>query len=156
MEEDGCSCSNKADCTLQNKCLAKNLVYQTTILEGNGTEKNYIGLASTTFKARLGVHKNSFKDLDANQTALSTHIWSLKEKKIDFKISWKIVDRALPFSPVSGTCALCTKEKYYILFHSDLATLNKKSEIYANCRHKKSNLLIKKPKKKRTPRRNAG
>ena len=109
---------------------------------------------------KIFITKNSFKDLDANQTALSNHIWSLKKKDVEYKISWKIVDRALPFSPVSGTCALCTKEKYYILFHQDLATLNKKSEIYANCRHKKSNLLIKRkppgPKKKRKPRRNAG
>ena len=138
-------------CPLEGKCFTKNIVYQATVEEENGTPSTYVGLTSTTFKARLGVHKNSFIDPDANQTSLSKHVWDLKQKNIKHSISWKIVDRAKPFSPVTGKCQLCLKEKFYILFHPELASLNSKSEIYANCRHKKSVLLIKPTKKKRLP-----
>ena len=106
-----------------------------------------------TFKVRLWVHKNSFKDIEANQTSLSNHIWELKSKNVNPAIKWKIVDRAKPFSPVTGKCQLCIKEKYYILFHPEWATLNSKNEIYANCRHKKSNLLIKPIRKQKKKKR---
>ena len=147
VDEKMCSCSRNSTCPLEGKCLTKNLVYQTTVEQRDGETNTYIGLTSTTFKARLGVHKNSFKDPEANQTSLSTHIWDLKKRKIEYSVTWKIVDRANPYSPVSGKCQLCIKEKFYILFHPEMASLNSKSEIYANCRHKRSKLLIKpKPK----------
>ena len=95
--------------------------------KNDGTSEKYIGLTSMTFKASLGVHNNSFKDIEANQTSLSNHIWELKNKKETPKIKWKIVDRAKPFSPVTGKCQLCTKEKYYILFDPEWATMNSKN-----------------------------
>ena len=119
-------------CPLSEKCLTKDLVYQATVKQTNGGTDTYIGLTSTTFKARLGTHKNSFKDPEANQTSLSNHIWDLKKRKIEHSISWKLVDRAQHFSPVSGKCQLCIKEKLYILFHQEMASLNSKNEIYAN------------------------
>ena len=117
------------------------------------TTNTYIGLSSTAFKARLGVHENSFNNPEANQTSLSNHIWDLKKKNLDYRVSWKLIDRAKPYSPVTGKCQLCIKEKFYILFYPEMATLNSKSEIYANCRHKKSKLLIKPKRKKKSLRR---
>ena len=55
-----------------------------------------------TFKARWEVHKNSFKYPDAKQTTLSNHIWDLKNQNKNFTTTWQIVDRAQPFSPVTG------------------------------------------------------
>ena len=136
-------------------CLTKELVYQATVTQTDKTTNTYIGLTSTTFKARLGVHKNSFKDPDANQTSLSNHIWDLKKKNLGYRVSWKLIDRAKHYSPVNGKCQLCIKEKFYILFYPEMATLNSKSEIYANCRHKRSKLLIK-PKRKKKPHRRPG
>ena len=154
-EEKNCNCGKNSTCPLGGKCMIKDLVYQSTIDQADGISNTYIGLTSTTFKARLGVHKNSFKDPEANQTSLSNHIWDLKKRKIEYSVSWKLVDRGKPYSPVSGKCQLCIKEKYYILFHPEMASLNSKSEIYANCRHKRSKLLIK-PKRKKTPGRRPG
>ena len=150
-----CNCKENSICPLGGKCLTKELVYQATVTQTDKTTNTYIGLTSTTFKARLGVHKNSFKDPDANQTSLSNHIWDLKKKNLGYRVSWKLIDRAKQYSPVNGKCQLCIKEKFYILFYPEMATLNSKSEIYANCRHKKSKLLIK-PKRKKKSRRRPG
>ena len=50
----------------------------------------YTGLTSTTFKARLGTHKISFKNSNANQKSLSRHIDKLKKKKnITHSIKWE-------------------------------------------------------------------
>ena len=67
---------------------------------------------------------------------LSQHIWKLKRQKIDYDITWKILDRAKPFSPVSEICNLCTSEKYHIIFKPELATINKKEELNSYCLHK--------------------
>ena len=157
-ETRSCNCEKNTNCPLDGQCLTNNLVYQSTVTQhtAQNTQRTYIGLTSTTFKARLGVHKNSFKDPEANQTSLSKHIWDLKKKNIDYTVTWKLIDRARPFSPVTGVCGLCIKEKFYIMFRPSMANLNSRSEIYANCRHKHSVLLIKrerksKSKNKRTP-----
>ena len=107
-----------------------------------------MGLASTEFKARLAVHKTSFKDNEKCQTSLSKHIHELKSQNIVHSVTWKTIDRGAPFSPVSNVCNLCTKEKYQILF-SKIPLLNSRNEIYSHCRHKQSVLLIPKPRKKK-------
>ena len=33
-------------------------------------------------------------------------------------------------------CRLCLKESFFILFHPETASLNKKNEIYQSCKHK--------------------
>ena len=73
----------------------------------------------------------------------------LKLKNVNFEVKWEIIDKAKPFNPVSGICALCTKEKFLIAFAPEGATLNKRSEIFSSCRHKQRMLLI--PPKKRKP-----
>ena len=56
-------------------------------------------------------------------------------KGVDIYISWKVIDRGTPYTPVTGQCMLCTKEKFYILRRPDLASLNKRQEVRAHCRH---------------------
>ena len=87
-------------------------------------------MCSTTFKIRFGIHKNSFKNEEDNQTSLSKFIWTLKKKNVGYKLSWKFIDKANSFSPVSGNCALCTREKFYILFKPTSADLNSRNELY--------------------------
>ena len=137
-----CSCTRNKVCPLGKKCLSKNIIYKATIKQGyHQKTETYTGLTCNTFKSRLSTHKSSFKNPDVNQTALSNHIRKLKEKRITHTITWEILDRGQPFSPVSGICSLCTKEKFHITFKPGAATLNKKSEMFANCRHKKRVLL---------------
>ena len=148
-EKRTCNCPKNNPCPLDGKCLSENLIYQATVTQADQTTNCYIGLTSTTFKARLGTHKNSFKDEDANQTSLSKFVRKLKQKNVTHKIGWKMVDRARPFSPVTGKCGLCNREMFFIMFRPTLPDLNSRSEIYANCRHKAAALLIKRERKRK-------
>ena len=111
--------------------------------------KTYIGLCSTDFKKRLGVHKDSFKNPDKLniQTSLSKHIHEVRSKNIEPNVTWKLIDRGKTFSPVSKVCQLCTREAFHIIFKPESANLNVKSEIFSACRHKKSKLLFPSEKK---------
>ena len=64
-------------------------------------------------------------------------------KNIDYEVTWKIMDRGKPFSPVSNLCNLCTKEKYFIIFEPEEATLNRRDELNNCCLHKSPVLLDK-------------
>ena len=94
----------------------------------------------------IGIHKHSFKNENDNQTSLSKFIWTLKRKNIKYDVTWKILDRGEPFSPISGKCTLCIKEKFHIIFNPTSADLNSRDEIFSNCRHKISKLLNKRNK----------
>ena len=108
-----------------------------TITQTQPQELNYIGLASTTFKLRLGNHKKSFNHKKySKETTLSQKIWQLREEGIEVDIKWKLIERAQPYSPITGLCALCTLDKYYIIFKPELATINKKDEVINHCFHK--------------------
>ena len=104
------------------------------------TEKKegYVGLTANSFKERFRGHTSSFKHIDKKgETALSIYIWELKEKRIKFNIKWKILETANTFSPTNNKCMLCLREKYYIIYRPDLASLNQRNEIGSACRHKR-------------------
>ena len=95
-----------------------------------------LGLTDTEFKSRFRNHKQSFKkQMYTTQTQLSKYVWELKQKNIQHHITWKIIDKAHPDSPITKRCNLCVLEKYYILRHRDKATFNKRSELASSCRH---------------------
>ena len=147
-----CNCTKNKTCPLNGECLKNNLVYHAKVTTSDQKSNSYIGMTSTEFKDRLATHKHTFKYINSNgQTALSKHIHDLKSKKIEHEVTWRIVDRDRPFSPISGICILCNREKFYILFHPELSDLNSRSEFYSHCRHIKSKLLIKKERKKTGP-----
>jgi len=71
----------------------------------------------------------SFKhESKKNDTELSNHFSQLKDQKKDFKISWKILSKAKPYSNLTKCCNLCNTEKYYILYKPEMETLNKHNE----------------------------
>ena len=74
--------------------------------------------------------------------ALSKHIWKLKEERKGFNVSWRFVDRGPTYNPISKVCRLCVKESYYLIFHRDNSTLNKRNEVFNVCRHRNSDLLM--------------
>ena len=117
------------------------MIYQARV-KSNNTEETYIGLTSTTFKSRLGNHHKAMKNSKyRHDTALSLHIWDLKDKGEEFEVDWKFIGRANPFSPISRLCNLCTLEKYHILFNPNQASLNKREEFTNFCLHKRKLLL---------------
>ena len=114
-----CNCQ-KPPCPLQGKCLTDNLVYQATV-KSDGNEHTYVGLASTTFKLRLGNHKKAFNpERYRKDTSLSLFIWELINQGKTYDIEWRKIGRAQPFSPTSGECNLCTLEKFHLLFTPEL------------------------------------
>ena len=133
---------------MDGKCLAKNIIYQATIKpeinSKNIKEETYIGLASTSFKARLGNHKASIKNRDLESTCkLAQYCWKLHDMKIKYEISWKMICRAKPFSPITNVCNLCINEKMYILYYPNMCSLNSRKELTSNCRHRTSVLIDK-------------
>ena len=144
--EKMCNCRRGRECPLGGQCLTANIIYQATITPTNppAEPNTYIGLTATTFKQRLANHiKSTNYAKYRKETTLSEHIWDLKDKGVEYKVTWKVIDRAIPFSPVTGICALCTLEKYYILFKPSLGSINKRDEINTGCRHKSAMLLDK-------------
>ena len=77
---------------------------------------------------RLGKYKNI--------TSLSTHIWNLKEKGINYTLKWNVIVKAKSYNPEAKKCYLCITEKAKILYYRGEGLLNKRSEIMAKCRHR--------------------
>ena len=149
--DEKCSCRIKTECSLPGKCQIQSVIYHSTVKTAT-KEETYIGLTANSFKARFGGQKSSFKyESRKKETTLSKYIWELKKENVPYTISWKILARAQPFSPVTGVCQLCTREKYLNAFKSELCTLNSRNELLNSCRHKQTNLLAKT--KKKTKRR---
>ena len=140
-EKKMCNCKAGNTCPMNGKCQDSGVIYKTTVKQETGYVNTYTGLTCNDFKTRWYAHTHSFNNIEAKQTTLSSHIHKLKANKVNYDLEWEIIDHARPFNPVTGICALCTKEKYYIAKKPAWATLNKRSEMFASCRHKIRMLL---------------
>ena len=143
--ERKCSCRNIDNCPLSGECLSKNIVYQAIVTTGvNGINKDfkYVGLTSTTFKERLANHRADAKHISKRKnTSLSEFVWALKDKKAEYEIKWKLLQKAPHFCIGSRKCQLCVMEKFYIIFRPLEADINKRNELPTSCRHRKKYLL---------------
>ena len=138
-----CNCrGGPTNCPVEGACLTDGVVYQATVLrEDTSIEEMYTGLTARTFKARYYEHRKDFNNQSREGTALSEYVWKLKNNNTPHKISWQILTRRQSFNPTKKMCNLCLTEKFYIMFHPEGATLNKRSEFYATCRHRLKPLL---------------
>ena len=138
-----CNCRQPDNCPMAWHCLKSSVVYLATVATNdNRPVRTYVGLTENSFKTRFANHKSSFRDPNKRlSTELSKHIWHLKDSKLEFKITWKILKQAVPFNPASNRCNLCLWEKYFIICRPDLATLNKRNELVTSCRHESKFLL---------------
>ena len=135
QETKPCNCRKKPECPLSGKCRASSIIYQAIVKSDKG-EESYVGLTKNEFKQRLANHNQSFKnEAHKHQTELAKHIWNLKDNNINFTIKWKILKYANAYSNVSKRCNLCIMEKYFIICHPKMASLNKKNELISACRH---------------------
>ena len=144
--EKECNCQKaNLPCIMGGKCKPGNVIYRGSVVRADtGHTDTYTGLTEKSWKLRWGNHKQNFKNPSQQHrtaTSLSKHIWSLKDQGIDYSITFKQVDRAPAYNPVTGVCRLCLKEKYYIMFEPDGASINQKSEFYSICMHKFKHLL---------------
>ena len=140
-----CSCRDgPASCPLGGGCEVKEVVYcvKATRLD-TISEEFYTGLTGGSFKARYNKHQSDIRNVSGEQnTCLSKHIWSLKRENAPYRIDWKILSRGKVFNPVTKKCRLCLKEKYFIMFSPESATLNNGNELYNTCRNRLSKLLM--------------
>ena len=146
LQPAGCNCEGGvAVCPIQGDCKESGVVYRASVKQNvSGTTNTYTGLTARSFKDRWKEHMDDFeKQNNRTKTKLSSHIWELKDMGVDFTISWKILDRAPAYNPVSKKCILCLKEKYHIMYHRENSTLNKRNEVYNTCRHRRQSLLEK-------------
>ena len=129
------NCRDKHSCPLSGDCLIQNVVYQATVESAMGKE-TYIGLTANQFETRFRNHTASFRNKNKrNATELSKHLWSLKDSKTEFAITWKVLARARPYSNVTKRCNLCIAEKFFIICKPGAGTLNKRNELASACWH---------------------
>ena len=141
--QPGCNCTGGTEeCPLRGSCKIKGVIYRADVASPGLTTQTYTGLTSNTFKQRFYGHSHSFNNRDSTtSTTLSSYIWDLKDKGRDFNLSWNVIDRGKAFNPVTRRCNLCVKEKFHIIFQPEGASLNKRSELFSTCRHRKKDLL---------------
>ena len=141
--ENKCNCRAKDSCPLQGECLTKAVVYQATVKnEITNESQTYVGLTENTFKTRYRNHTCSFRNKSKkNTTELSKHIWKLKDSNIPYTINWKIIKKSQPYCNKTKRCNLCLSEKFIIIYHPELSSLNKRNELVSTCRHRKKFLL---------------
>ena len=74
-------------------------------------------------------------------TELSKFIWTLKDRNIDYTLTWNIIARAETYSSGSKFCNLCITEKFFIKCKRMPGSLNKKSELISTCQHVNKHLI---------------
>ena len=138
----GRNCLDGKDyCPLEGRCQTPSLVYEAKVDSTEGTKK-YIGQTAVTFKLRWNNHKQSFnKAYKKHSTSLSSYIWQLQKKKVNYDISWSTKSLAKPMERGGKSCNLCLTEKTMIASCKDDNFLNKRNEVMTRCLHRFPHLL---------------
>ena len=142
--QPGCNCQGGPQtCPVGGRCQTSCVVYEATVTEDtSGRKETYTGVTSRPFKKRYYEHNTDMRKVNGRtKTALSSHIWSLKDNDTSYQIKWRLKDRATAYNPTTKKCRICLKEKYHILYKSEGASLNKRLEIFNSCRHRNQKLL---------------
>ena len=146
-------CNCRESCPLEGDCGVANVVYRADV-QNNNTIKTYFGQTTRPVKERIAEHKTSIStpkkalnraggrvasiqdqiEEKKNKSELSAYIWLLKSQNKNFKISWKIEKRALPYRNGNRYCDLCAVEKTKIALGDPSSTLNSRNEIFHKCR----------------------
>ena len=96
--------------------------------------ETYTGATKNTFKERYYGHAQSFRLKEKEHaTTLSSYIWKLKEKGVEYNTKWSIIEKGKAFNLITQKCGLCLKEKYNIIFQPEGETLNSRSELFSTC-----------------------
>ena len=145
-----CNCNTK-ECNYGNHCRKKIVIYEAKC---KVTNKVYVGNTQQNFKDRMGQHFGDVKRLvqtGKKSDSYAKHfgkVWNafsdsispkLQRSQLEYRILWQ----GNPISAVKSFgkdhCALCSKERYYIMEHfkrNPNKLINSCSEIYGACRHK--------------------
>ena len=145
FEQSPPPCKCNTPCPVGGQCRMKNVVYQARVVEKISQKwETYTGLTYREFKVRLKEHHDDMAEPSRRgNSKLAGHIWDLKDRGLEFNISWSILAKAPPFNPVTRKCLLCLKEKHFIMYGRGTSTLNRRNEIFNTCRHRHKDLLVK-------------
>ena len=106
-----CNCRKKDECPLKGTWLSEGVIYRATVTSLNNRTETYVGLTATNFKARWRNHQTSFNnEKSKNSTELSKYSWALKSKNERYTIGWKILEKAKPYTNLTGN-ASCVQQK---------------------------------------------
>ena len=98
-----CDCEGGTpSCPVEGECRQKGVVYKASVTERtSGKTETYTGLTGREFKERWKEHQKDFENTkNRTKTTLSSHIWELKDRGLNFSVKWKILDRATTYNPV--------------------------------------------------------
>ena len=141
-ETKACNCK-KFECPMKESktsCREESVIYEATVQDEKET-KHYIGITENEFKKRYYQHRTDFNNKDnSNSTALSKHIWNLKNRNASYKISWRILKKLPKLRNGSSMCRLCVTEAAMIMNGKE-GQLNQRNEIFNKCRHQNKFLL---------------
>ena len=70
---------------MDKKCLSEGIIYQATVTEPTAEPRTYIGLCSTDFKKRLGVHRDAFKNPDKLSIQISLTLPGRGTDSVDWR-----------------------------------------------------------------------
>ena len=119
-------------------------------------EDIYIGITKNEFKTRYNQHTSSFRlSHKSSATSLSENILKLKENNTDHTVTWKILEKAQPYSPTTGKCNLCTSEKTYIYFLNTPFSEQVKRTLFNLPTQEKTTIKFEIRRKKKAPSRSA-
>ena len=127
-------------CLFDGICLQQDQIYKVTLDNiTTGSNFEYIGSCSTTMRERYQNHKSDFNNINRKTSStLAEKIWEMKEKNEEFNINWEILESAVSYKPGANRCHLCLREIYLITFKKqDRTRLNKRSEFWGFCRHRR-------------------
>ena len=91
--QPGCNCmGGPATCPVQGKCQTSGVVYEACVKElPSGKTETYTGVTERTVKKRLYEHwTNANCETGRTKTALSSHIWALKDRNTRLEVTWKL------------------------------------------------------------------
>ena len=114
------------------------------VVNGQSLEegKQYVGLTDREFKERYNSHLNNSKSYSkCKRSELSKHLYELNQNNQEYKIHWRKVRNADAYSRESGKCKLCLGEKVEISNLNFRRALNKRTEIFRACPHKRRHYL---------------
>ena len=78
----------------------------------------------------------------SHETTLSSYVWGKKNAGVGCNIKWKVLKKARAYNSTSAKCYICLSEKVEILKNYKKDNhLNKRSELFSLCRHRKKWLL---------------
>ena len=142
-EQRFCNCQTNENCPLQGNCLDENHIYQADVTAtDDGTTKKYIGITANPFKTSFNNHRKSFRNAKySKETDLSSYIRKLKNENREYSIKWSILKHAKAYGSGNRRCNLCLDEKMFIMKTDPKTLLNKRSEIFAKCRHRNKHCL---------------